>query len=86
MEGSWLQRGRPLWQLLDEASFRTALPAIEGEHMATPIQIHSRATWIGMIQGLEGEIHRIGIVLWGMKYPGPTSTSSHIWRAYLFGF
>ena len=23
--------------------------------------------------------------LGGKKYPGPTSTSSHIWRAYLFG-
>ena len=35
--------------ILDEASFRAALPAIEGQHVASPIQIHSRATWIGTI-------------------------------------
>ena len=35
--------------------------------MATPIQIHLRATWIGMIQGLEGEIRRVGIILRGYE-------------------
>ena len=35
--------------------------------MACPIQIHSRAAWIGMIQNLEGEIRGTGIVLRGYK-------------------
>ena len=50
---------------LDEASFRAALPAIESQHVTSPIQIHSRAARVGAIQGLEGEIRRTGIVLQG---------------------
>ena len=50
---------------LDETSFRAALAAIEGQHMASPIQIHSRAAWIGVIQNLKGEIRGTGIVLRG---------------------
>ena len=52
---------------LDEASFRATLPAIESQNMACPIQIHSNAAWIGVIQNLKGEIHGTGIILRGYK-------------------
>ena len=52
---------------LDEASLRAALLAIESQHMACPIQIHSRAAWIGAIQNHEGKIRGTGIVLRGYK-------------------
>ena len=59
-----------------EAGPRVSLLAVEGQHMASHAQVHTGATWIGVVESVNHEIDTIRILLGGSLHAG-TSFNFH---------
>ena len=51
--------------IVEEACPRVGLPSIEGQHMASHIQVHASTTWIGVIDCINYKINAVGVILGG---------------------
>ena len=71
--------------IVEEACSRVILLSVEGQHMASHIQVHAGTTWICAIESVNCKINAVRVFL-GVEYtPGLVSISTHNSRAYFLG-
>ena len=61
---------------MEEACPRVGLLSIEGQHMASHIQVHASTTGIGVFDSINCKINAVGVVLRVEYTPGLVSIST----------